>query len=234
MLMIRFVKSQKFIVSGHMWQLFLDFLFPRRSLRGAEGAWITAAEQSHLASHPVIEETTDLRKRGIVSLDRLVAASTYAHCPLLKKAIHTFKYGGVRSLDHSLGHLIVQATPPKMPSDAVLCPVPLHWTRRFSRGFNQAEYLARIVGREKVGMRMERLLRRIRPTGSQAMRKRAERLTAVKDAFRWIGNIPPSCVILIDDLSTTGATLDACATALKKSGVERVEGWVIAHDERRT
>jgi len=212
-----------------MWQTFLDFLFPRRSLRGTEGEWISTDEQSHLVSNPIIEETADLRRRGLTSLDRLVAASTYAHCPLLKKAIHTFKYCGVRALEGTLGHLIAQAASTVQSSDIVLCPVPLHWTRAFARGFNQAERLARIVACEK-GMKVERLLKRIRATGSQAKRHRTERLTAVVGAFRWIGKVPPACVILIDDLSTTGATLDQCACALKNAGVERVEGWVIAHD----
>jgi len=207
----------------------LDFFFPRRSLAGVEGQWISENEAQHLTSHPVIEETADLRRSGIVSLDRLVAASTYAHCSLLKKAIHTFKYGGVRALDGTLGHLIVQAVPAAVSSDVVLCPVPLHWTRQFARGFNQAERLAHTVGKEK-GMRVERLLKRIRATGSQARRHRDERLTAVVGAFQWIGKIPPVCVVLIDDLSTTGATLESCAKALKGAGVQRVVGWGVAHD----
>jgi ComF family protein len=92
-----------------MWQLFLDLLFPRRSLSGAEGEWITEQERRKLVPHPVIEEIAELRRRGIRSLDRLVAASTYVDSPLLKKAIHTFKYGHVRWLDKELGRLIVQA-----------------------------------------------------------------------------------------------------------------------------
>jgi len=60
-------------------------------------------------------------------------------------------------------------------------------------------------------------------------RNREERLSALEDAFRFKSKIRPARVILVDDLSTTGATLDECAKALKKAGVERVEGWVIAH-----
>lgn len=212
-----------------MWQTFLDLLFPRRSLTGVAGEWITEEERRHLASHPVTEDAAVLRKRGIRYLDRLTAASTYAECPLLKKAIRTFKYGRVRELDCELGRLIARVMPDQGEHPPVLCPVPLHWMRKFQRGFNQAERLARVVAREK-GMSVALLLKRIRPTGAQAKRARAERLTAVAGAFRWSGGSPPQRVILIDDLSTTGATLNACAQALKDAGVSHVEAWVVAHD----
>jgi predicted amidophosphoribosyltransferase len=188
-----------------MWQFFLDFLFPRRSLTGGEGEWIMEEERRRLVSHPVIEDAEVLRKRGLTSLDRLVAASTYAKCPLLKKAIHTFKYGRVRGLDRELGRLIARAAPAGGPEHRVLCPVPLHWLRRFGRGFNQAECLARVVAAER-GLPVRGLLMRI---------------CRIPD--------PPAHLVLIDDLSTTGATLDACARALKEAGARYVEGWVIAH-----
>ncbi|MDD4628342.1 MAG: hypothetical protein PHE68_03025 [Candidatus Peribacteraceae bacterium] len=212
-----------------MWQTLLDFIFPRRSLSGREGEWITAAERRRLASFPVVEEAVQLRKRGIRYLDHLVAASTYRASPLLKKAIHSFKYGRVAELDLELAALILRCIPSKGAAKSVLCPVPLHWTRRFARGFNQAERLARFIA-EVRGLELRHLLRRIRSTGSQAQRKRAERLTAVKGAFRCTTADPPKRVVLIDDLSTTGATLDACAQALKEAGATWVEAWVIAHD----
>ncbi|OIO54139.1 hypothetical protein AUJ46_03915 [Candidatus Peregrinibacteria bacterium CG1_02_54_53] len=214
-----------------MWQLFLDLFFPRRSLSGQEGEWITEDEQSKLVAHPVIEETADLRRRGIYSLDRLVAASTYANAPLLKKAIHTFKYVRIPSLDRELGNLLVRAIP-TTEKTVVLCPVPLHWVRRFQRGFNQSDRLARSIALER-GLPVLPLLKRFRWTGSQMKRTRTERLTGVANAFRCTTNCPLPHVVLIDDLSTTGATLDACARALKLAGVQRVEGWVIAHDHRR-
>ncbi|MDO8468314.1 MAG: hypothetical protein Q7S29_00970 [Candidatus Peribacter sp.] len=214
-----------------MWQHFLDLFFPRRSLSGAEGEWITEQERSKLVPHPVIEETLALRKRGVRFLDRLVAASTYADSPLLKKAIHTFKYGRIPALDRELGHLIAGAAA-VTDGTFVLCPVPLHWIRRFQRGFNQSELLARVVARER-GLTVLPLLKRTRWTGSQMKRSRADRLTAMDGAFRCTVPHPPQHVVLIDDLSTTGTTLDRCAQTLKASGVQRVDAWVIAHDAKR-
>jgi ComF family protein len=214
-----------------MWNTFLDLFFPRRSLSGQEGEWITAAERRRLATFPVVEETEHLRKRGLRFLDHLLAASTYRASPLLKKAIHTFKYGRATGLDLELAALVLRCVPPGSEwSKPVLCPVPLHWTRQFARGFNQAERIARIVA-EQQGYTMLHLLKRVRATGSQARRNRAERLTAVADAFRCVVSDPPARVILVDDLSTTGATLDACAKALKEAGVKHVGAWVIAHDQ---
>jgi len=208
-----------------MFAVLLDLLFPRRSLTGSEGVWVTEAELRQLVSTPVIEERETLQHRGLRSLDRLVAASTYRRCPLLKKAIHTFKYRRIPVLASALAGLL----PDNLPGDVVLCPVPLHWTRRFSRGFNQSALLATELSQRR-GLPVRDLLKRVRATGSQAKRHRAERLTALGSAFRCVVSDPPESVVLVDDLSTTGATLDECAKVLKAAGVRRVEAWVIAHD----
>jgi len=110
----------------------------------------------------------------------------------------------------------------------VLCPVPLHWSRRFQRGFNQSQLLADAVGKEK-GIEVRSLLARKKPTGFQSHRTRAQRLVSVRGAFACTTKIVPPFVVLIDDLATTGATLDSCASALKQSGARYVEAWVIAH-----
>ncbi|MFH1670708.1 MAG: hypothetical protein ABIA92_03935 [Patescibacteria group bacterium] len=209
-----------------MIQSFLDLLFPRTSLTGEAGQWITDEERKQLASSPVVEKKDQLQARGLEFIDCIYACSTYPDCPLLKKAIHTFKFKRVRSLSDDLAEILLKATPET--SQAVLCPVPLHWSRQYSRGFNQSQILADIVGGElKIPVRP--LVKRIRPTGHQVGRSRSERLTALKDAFRCTVDNPPPRVIVIDDLSTTGATMDECAKALKQAGVERVEGWVVAH-----
>ncbi len=210
-----------------MWDILLDLLFPKHSITGVPGVWITDEERRALRSFPVCKEAIVLRKYGIHTIDRLVAASTYDHSPYLRESLRRFKYGRVRSMASDLGLLLVRAFPLlHADPETVLCPVPLHWMRTVRRGFNQSLLLARVVERD-CGIPVRQLLRRTRPTGHQAWRERPERKEAVEDAFTVIGCVPAS-VILIDDIATSGATLDACAGALRKAGAEHVQALVVA------
>lgn len=219
----------------------LDFLFPIRSLTGTEGSWLTDEERASMRLFPVRLHSELLRKRGLKSLDCVIAAGSYSSSPLLKKAIHAFKYRRVQPLGGELADRIVLSLPglltlperyrnPNPNPNPNLCPVPLHWIRRFHRGFNQAELLARALSR-KTGWPVTSLLKRTRATGHQAHRNRLERFSAMEGVFRFDrtkGSSPP-CVLLVDDVFTTGATLDACAKELKKAGAKYVVGLVVAH-----
>jgi ComF family protein len=104
-----------------------------------------------------------------------------------------------------------------VPVEAIV-PVPLHWTRQAKRGFNQAEELAREV-ESLSGWRVEKPLRRVRRTTSQArLDSRTRRAENLKNAFlcKSTSALTGKHVWLIDDVSTTGATLHAAATALRK------------------
>jgi ComF family protein len=103
---------------------------------------------------------------------------------------------------------------------SALVPVPLHRWRRLSRGFNQAAELARHVGKPTVPA-----LCRVRATATQTGLTAAERRLNVRRAFapsRGVEKLEGACVVLIDDVCTTGATLDACARELKAAGVAEV------------
>lgn len=218
-----------------MLSAFLDALFPKKSLSGGEGEWVTRSERSQLRSFPVVESTPQLRAQGIRYLDRLVAGSNYRQCPLLKNAIWMFKFRRIPALGEELAMIMLSCdkhvwfdklTMTCLSDAPVLVPVPLHWTRRFWRGFNQSEILTWIIAKQ-CNIPVANVLRRIRPTGFQSHRSRKVRLTALDGAFRAIGSVPER-VILIDDIATTGATLDACAKTLKEAGAAWVEGWVVA------
>ena len=111
----------------------------------------------------------------------------------------------------------------------LLVPVPLHWRRLARRGFNQAERLALDLADHMDGPPVHALLRRVRATATQSALVAGQRGANVRGAFR-CRPLPPGLthVALLDDVMTTGATLDECARTLKRAGVKRVEVWVVA------
>ena len=161
-----------------------DFLFPQRSLSGTEGFLITEEEHKQLSIRPVVEMEPVLRERGLQYIDCIRAAMPYDSSPLIKKAVHLLKYKRTRKMHVYLAELIARSLQDiSIDSYAVLCPVPLHWSRRFQRGFNQAELLAHEVG-NSMDFPVCNILRRTRSTGYQARRGRKDRLIAVQDAFK--------------------------------------------------
>lgn len=207
----------------------LDFLFPRQSLRGQEGEWVTEPErQEMLSGQLVILEKAALVEMKIENIDRLVAAARYGESKLLKRAIRLFKYHRLLGLHHVLAELLDRAASHiDSQYEFVLCPVPLHWTRRFERGFNQAEALADMISASH-HWPVRDLLKRKRATGHQAWRSGVERRAALTDAFVVGTEFVPKHILIIDDVATTGATLDACAKVLRLHGAAHVEALVIA------
>lgn len=111
----------------------------------------------------------------------------------------------------------------------VVIPVPLHKNRLRERGFNQAEIIAKaFASRHKLAYNSH-LLYRVKDTGHQVGRTRIERLKALENAFTLR---PESCilnsVLLVDDVWTTGATMNECKKTLLKAGVKKVWGFVLA------
>ncbi len=111
--------------------------------------------------------------------------------------------------------------------NSILVPVPLHHRRLRQRGFNQALEIARPL--KKHGYRLDaRCCTRTRHTPPQSGLPAATRLHNLRDAFRVNKNIAGENIMLIDDVLTTGTTLNALAGTLKQAGAVRVEAWVIA------
>jgi ComF family protein len=114
-----------------------------------------------------------------------------------------------------------------VPIEAVV-PVPLHWTRRWQRGFNQSEVLARAVAHSLGVPGKPGLLRCVRRTGQQKQLSPTARRDNMRDAFR-APRVPYQSVLLIDDVMTTGATAHEAARALHKGGAKRIVVAVLAH-----
>jgi ComF family protein len=145
--------------------------------------------------------------------------------------IQRFKYGRDIALARPLGTLLARALKdPRIAGrtfDGVV-PVPLHPKRERERGFNQADLLARLLARS-TGVPTRDLLKRTRPTLQQAGFDRPHRMENLRGAFVLRHPMPPdSTLLLVDDVSTTGATLNACAAVLKEAGAAEIAAVVVA------
>ena len=174
-------------------------------------------------------------RRRLPRLDAARAAGRYEGA--LRQIIHAFKYDGRRTLAAPLGRLMRDASGDLLADASCAVPVPLHPWRRLRRGFNQSGDLAATLDLPVVAA-----LWRSRATPSQSGLTAGARRRNVEGAFR----LSPLCrartiarlvrggvVVLVDDVRTTGATLDACAGVLKAAGAREVRAVTVAYAELR-
>jgi len=179
-------------------------------------------------------------RRGDRPVARARAIGRYDH--QLRDIIHALKYEQRRSLAAQLGAMMRAHGAPVLDGADAAVPVPLHWLRRYQRGFNQSAILA-----DGLGLPVWHALRRRRRTRSQVELPAEARHANVDGAFalawryrngawhhfsgwRPTGSEPlsGSVLVLVDDVSTTGATLDACARVLRAAGATEVRALTAA------
>ena len=148
----------------------------------------------------------------------------------LRHILHAFKYENRRSLARPLARLMAAAGADVLRGADVAVPVPLHFRRHYTRGFNQAAELARHIGIDVV-----HALRRTRPTATQTDLPEAARHANVGDAFAMKRGrrVAGLVVVVVDDVSTTGATVDACARVLMGAGAREVRALTAARAAAR-
>lgn len=220
----------------------LDLLFPKHCLGCArEGSFLCETCRPGLRfrapSCPVCSRRnfTGIPCAGCgeqTGLRRFLAPCSYRD-PLVRELIHAYKYDGVRELaalfaDEIAAFLAFYRIRPAAGS--ILVPTPLHRSRERERGFNQSALLARALG-ERLGLGVAPALRRVRATDPQVeMGSYAARRANVAGALRVTD--PDSAagkrIILVDDVSTSGATLAEAARALRAAGARTVWAIVIA------
>ena len=230
----------------------LDTLFPVRCLGcGERKEWLCEKCLSHIplrTTQLCPACLTQITPTGEVcfvcysgkakrSLDGLFVAAHYK-TKLLSQAIHTYKYRFVSAVAEPLSKLLLQALHHgELPLPDLIVPVPLHSKRLRYRGFNQAALPARILSADLVPTLtlplLEGALLRTRFTLPQMKTEnKKERLANLRDAFavdpQMKSEIKGRSIWLIDDVATTGTTLELCARVLKKAGAKSVFGIVLA------
>ncbi len=161
-------------------------------------------------------------------IDGIRSAAFFKNNPL-RPAVHCLKYRGHKAVASILAEFLADTYHRHQLQAQVIVPVPLHASRYRERGYNQSDLLATALGRS-LGLPVNRTsLVRIRPTRSQMELTAVERRKNVAKAFDCIDTqLSGQTVLVIDDVCTTGSTLDACAEALKQAGARQVWGLTLA------
>ena len=160
------------------------------------------------------------------------SSSAFAYLEPIDALIRDFKFSGAVYLADDFAEALETAFRRKHDAVAVdvVVPVPLHPIRRRERGYNQSELLAAAFAQRLDRFCDRRALRRIRDTGHQARLTGDERRVNLKGAFRVVepSRIRGRTIVLVDDVMTTGATLDECTRTLRAAGAYRVIPFVLA------
>lgn len=164
------------------------------------------------------------------SYDRARAAVRYDD--VARELVQAFKYGDRLDIAPMMGGWMARAGHELLADADALVPVPLHWRRLWSRRFNQSASLALAIGRNAGLPVIDAALKRVRATPQQVGLSKSERASNVQGAFRVSPDgkaaIAGKRLVLVDDVLTSGATVEACAKALLRAGAAHVDVLVFA------
>ena len=163
-------------------------------------------------------------------LDKEIAILKYSEQEIIGKIIHNLKYNYAEDLEDLIKKIIIefcQKNSNLFTEATEIVLVPLHKKRYAERGFNQAEIIAESLA-EILSLPINKNLKRIRYTKQQAKLNKKERAENINEAFALLGKNISSTIILVDDVFTTGSTMQACAKVLKEKGVKKVIGFTLA------
>jgi ComF family protein len=225
------------LAGGELYRHLLDLVFPPRCIVcRCPGTWLCSGCVSGLPriKGPVCRRCgVPTQKRDLCTRCRHAPLriekirSAFLHEGPVRVAIHRLKYRNARALAKPLGEYMATWWRVRSPeAGMVVVPVPLHPSRLRKRGYNQAALLAQEFGRQAGLPVREGLLSRVRHTASQMKLDAEARQRNVSEAFSSPGNAAAGIrVLLVDDVCTTGATLEACADALRSAGA--LDVWAL-------
>ena len=211
------------------WTTFLDLFYPPKCPGCKAGVLEHGAWCGSCAGKIVAVRSINMVEHKLVSLDSCWTVCEYTGC--LKRIIHDMKFRQKQGYGASLQWLLQKYSRSEMllPCDYLL-PVPLHAKRLKERGYNQAERIFEQWARQNGLLWEPTVLERIRPTIPQWELKLRERKKNIKGAFAVAHpeKVKNKNILLVDDIFTTGITLDECAKVLKKAGANQVKALVVA------
>lgn len=224
---------------GLVWSRFVDLLFPPRcgGCQTAGSLWCAACRAAvkpigppwcEKCGEPFVTDRlcANCRTHPLV-IEKIRSVALFDG--VLRQAIHRFKYEHLSGLAEPFGEMLADYWRREQLTADWLIPVPLHPSRERDRGYNQSELLARHLARRVNVPVSSQGLRRTRVTAVQMTLNAAQRRENVAGAFECVeARVRGGRVIVIDDVGTTGATLDACAQAVLKAGAVSVMGLTLA------
>ncbi len=213
---------------------FLDFVFPPlciscnqllpdSSQRVCDQCWSTIERVTR--DHPLYVETrTKLTDSGVVT--DLVSQFVFQKEGAFQHIAHALKYSGYESIGRELGRRIGCTMNEWGVSADGLIPIPLHKAKKRERGYNQAERIAQGIA-QTTGIPLQtNLVRRKKHTQTQTQLNLDQRRTNMEEAFEVPASATPlvqgRTFIVVDDVITTGATIESCAQELKRAGASRI------------
>ena len=220
----------------------VDFFFPRQCVGcGKVGDFICVSCSKHLHRLilPLCQKCGKPEPSGVYcpecwkkqsSVD--VIRSVFIFEGTIRSAVHALKYQNLYAISGCLGELMARYYKEYGLTGDFLLPVPLHEKRTRDRGYNQSELLAREISKIIHVPVKQRLITRVKDTKPQARTSVAEeRRKNVDSAFLCKNNeVAGKNIVVIDDVCTSGATLEACATALKTAGAKHITGFTLARE----
>ncbi len=214
----------------------LEFLFPPKCCMCSK----ILSSGSRICICETCATEIDYFSDNVILMDLPGAAEAYCdgvicvgrYCASFKKSLKRFKFSNKPSYYRAFGKLLATKlqSVKKLGEVDIIIPVPMHKSRQRQRGYNQAALIAGYVARE-LGIKMEsRLLIKTKETASQSVLGKSERVCNLEGAFaiRNPERIKGKSILLIDDIVTTGSTINQCSKALKVSGAARIIAGVVA------